>query len=136
MRTALRKKTPQPKFNAAKFASLVHYLCHKASDNPSILGKTKLSQALWYSDAYAYVLHGKSITGEKYVKHQFGPVPCHIDSTLRALEREKAIVIRDAHFLGRNKKEFISLKQPSAKALTAEEMELAADAFTYVCFEN
>ncbi len=59
--------------NREKLKALVQYICFRCSD-PSLLGKTKLNKVLYYSDFAAYVRLKASITGEQYVKHQFGPV--------------------------------------------------------------
>lgn len=106
-----------------RFKSLVHYVCYKCHD-PSKLGKTKLNKVLYYSDFSAYLHLGKSITNEKYIKHQFGPVPAHVDSALDALKKEGAIVVRDAEFFGYAKKEFIALKKPDISQFSADEISL------------
>ena len=67
----------------AKFKSAVHYICDKASSDPSVLGAIKLNKVLWYSDVINYLITGKPITGETYIKRQHGPVPKDI---IRAID--------------------------------------------------
>ena len=52
----------------AKFKSAVHYICDKASSDPSVLGAIKLNKVLWYSDLINYLITGKPITGETYIE--------------------------------------------------------------------
>jgi hypothetical protein len=61
------------KFNNKKFSNLVHYICYKC-DDPSQLGATKLNKILWYCDMFSYRWNSESMTGENYIKRQFGPV--------------------------------------------------------------
>ncbi len=77
-----------------KFRDLVHYVCWKCED-PSQLGATKLNKIAWFADVYAYRRDGVSMTGESYVKRQFGPVPRSILPTLALLQREGKLVVRD-----------------------------------------
>ena len=72
------------KFNYKKMKALVNYIAYLAHD-PSVLGKVKLNKVLWRSDLNSYLLNGDPITGEQYVKHQFGPVSKHIDKAIEAV---------------------------------------------------
>ncbi len=74
-------------FNKEKFKALVHYICRTCSD-PERLGKTKLHRILWLSDVQNYQLYTQTITGERYIKMQFGPCASHIDSVLEELKSE------------------------------------------------
>jgi hypothetical protein len=65
------------KFDREKFKALVHYVIWKAGAEDGF-GATKLNKVLWFADARAFSLFGKSITGAKYVRLQFGPVPHQI----------------------------------------------------------
>ena len=59
-----------------KLRSLVHYIIWNVSD-PAKLGSTKLHKILWFSDARTYVLEGKPITGETYIREKHGPIAKH-----------------------------------------------------------
>jgi hypothetical protein len=119
-------------FDKAKFRALVHYVCHKCHD-PSILGATKLNKVLWYSDVIAYMDSGGSITNESYVKQQFGPVPKHILLTIRDLESRGNIVVRDAEYFRKVKKEYVSLKRPDISKFSANEISLVDAVIDVVC---
>jgi hypothetical protein len=79
-------------FDKQKFKHLVHYIIWKVGKD-DWFGATKLNKVLWFVDARAYVLTGKPITGETYTRGEFGPVPQHIMSIRRELEREAAIKV-------------------------------------------
>lgn len=79
-------------FDRDKFKRLVHYVIWKAGQRPWF-GAVKLNKVLWFADARAYALTGKPITGEVYVRQQFGPVPKHIVPIQKELVAEGLIKI-------------------------------------------
>jgi hypothetical protein len=95
-------------YDKAKFKNLVHYICAQRSSDPSSLGAVKLNKILWLSDFRAYYRLGDSITGARYVKRQFGPVPHQIMPVLKELQSEGAIEIRDVLHFGKPKKEYVA----------------------------
>lgn len=115
-----------------KFKSLVHYVCYKCHE-PSKLGKTKLNKVLYYSDFSAFYQWAKPITLETYIKHQFGPVPSHIDSAIKSLISDGALVVRDVDHFGYTKKEFIALTRPDIKHFSGDEISLIDEVIEIIC---
>lgn len=76
-----------------KFKAAVEHIIHKSHGGPSI-GATRLNKTLFYSDLYAYLRDGQTITGERYIKLQNGPVPEAIWSTLNQLESGGHVLVR------------------------------------------
>lgn len=112
----------------AQFKSLVHYVCHK-SPNPLSLGKTKLNKILWFAEREAYLETGHPITGVKFIKLPYGPVPEPIDETLAEMDG-KEISIRHTQWNGKPKTEFISLRTPSTSEFTKEQLAIV-DRFVF-----
>ena len=121
-------------FNREKFKNLVLYVCTKC--DPKELGSTKLNKVLWYSDMFSYVYLSKPITGEVYVKRQFGPVSKHILPIIAEMESERQIVTRDAKIFGYGKKEYIVLKKPELASFTADEISMVDDLIEIICKEH
>ena len=119
-------------FDRKKFKSLVHYVCWKCQD-PTKLGATKLNKVLWFADVESFVAAGQPLTGAKYVKQQFGPVPAPILPTLRALEHEAKIAIREVEYFGRPKREFFALEKPDLTMFTADEISLVDQIIEIIC---
>jgi hypothetical protein len=111
-------------FDREKFKTLVQYVCWLCKDDPGELGAVKLNKILWLSDFNGYYLTGEPITGARYVKRQFGPVPRAIVSVLQELEDERKVFVRDALFHGFQKKEFIVVKEPEVDAFAPSELDL------------
>jgi hypothetical protein len=118
-------------FNYEKFKNLVHYIAYAA--DRSDLGATKLNKSLWYADIMAYLLTGQAITGEIYIKQQYGPVPKHVLQAVEELQVEGKIYVRDAAFFGYRKKEYIALKSPEVSSFTAREMAIIDQVVEHVC---
>lgn len=121
--------------NWRKFKRLVHYAC-ALCDDTSKLGATKLNKVLWYSDTFAYRLTGKSISGETYLKRQYGPVPARILRALRELEGEGILHVRESAYFGKPKREYVVLKPANPSVFSEEEREIVRQVVDIVCNEH
>lgn len=122
--------------NWEKLKTAVHYVSAKAT-NPSVLGSIKLNKVLWYSDTIHYMVHGNPITGEQYIKRQYGPVPRHILKVVDELVAEKRIARGKTDYFGFMKTEYIALEDPNIEGLlTADEIALIDQAFEHVCLNH
>jgi|SRR5580658_618473 Protein of unknown function (DUF4065) len=118
-------------FNFEKFKSLVHYICWRCAD-PTKLGAVKLNKVLWRADFRAYLELGEAVTGDRYVKRQYGPVPASILGALRELEVEGKLSIREVEYYDNPKKEFFALNRPDLSLFTPDEISLIDEAIEYV----
>ena len=75
-----------------KFKHAVHYIIWKAGNRPGF-GATKLNKVLWFAEARVYVLKGHSITGAKYIRQEFGPVPNAMMAARKELQNSGIIEI-------------------------------------------
>jgi hypothetical protein len=121
--------------NWKKFKELVHYICEKAED-PSVLGSIKLNKVLWYSDVINYLVTGRSITGETYVKRQHGPVPRDVLRAINELVQDGKIARGKVDHFGFIKHEYISIYAADKNAFSGSEMALIDDAFDHVCIHH
>lgn len=135
MGKAVPKNFQDRTLDIQRLTALIHYICYKSHD-PSVLGATKLNKILWYSDLLSYMKHGESITGESYVKQQYGPVPKHILPVIEELEARRAIVSRDIEFFGRAKREYIALKEPDISGFNANEISIVDEVFDVICHKH
>jgi hypothetical protein len=118
---------------SAKFKALVHQIVDSCED-PHRLGATKLNKICWYTDTIAYRIHGESITGETYVKRKHGPVPKSILATIKELETEQKIGVRDHEYLPSKKvRLFVSLEDPDPHALTEDERSILEYVIDAIC---
>jgi len=123
-------------FDRQKFKSLVHYVCWRCSDDPTKLGSVKLNKSLWLSDLGAYYDLGQPITGARYIKRQYGPVPAPILPILAELENDGALTVRDTTHFGRQKREYFVHRAASSDFLSSAEREIVEDMIAFVCKEH
>jgi Protein of unknown function (DUF4065) len=117
--------------NEDKFKNLILYICSKAE--PQNLGATKLDKILWYSDAYAYLMIGEPITGETYIKRQFGPFAPHFYKMIEELEADGKLCVRPTDHYGFAKKEYIPLVQADIEDFLPQEVSIIDDIIDVVC---
>ena len=119
-----------------KFKALVHYIIYQCRDNPAQLGAIRLNKTLWYADVEAFQYcdptKRKSITGCKYVKREFGPVPKSIRDALRELQDEEKILIKDPT-QDHAPRLFISIAEPDPSALSDGEKSITNGVLKFVC---
>jgi hypothetical protein len=99
-------------FEREKFKALVHYISSRCEDDPSRLGAVKLNKILWYAEIGKFVRTGTALTGARYIKRQFGPVPADIQEIVAELEQERKLAVKDVPYHKYDKREYISLREP------------------------
>lgn len=80
----------------AKMMLLLAKLC----EEQQYFGMVKLNKLLFYADMEAYKTLGHTITGEKYHKEPYGPVPDNSKATVALLQSERAAYIEPEQFPG------------------------------------
>ena len=118
--------------DTSKLEAMVHYIAYKCPD-PTKLGATKLNKVFWFADTYAYLQTGKPISGAKYVKHQFGPVPVDIMKVRDSLRDSGAVAITEGLHFGYPQTQFIALKRPDLTRFKAEEISFVDEVLGYIC---
>lgn len=117
-----------------KLNSVAHYIISRCQ--PDDLGATKLNKILWFADVAYYERFGKSITGDEYVKRQFGPVPKHVPMAIRELEDEHLIVSKEIDFFGKPKREFWSLAEPDISSFDPNAIAIVDQMIEWICFDH
>jgi len=118
-------------FDYPKFRAAVHFVCHECT--PEELGRVKLHKILYFADFLHYLGTGEPLTGEDYIKQQFGPTARHLNRALRDLQAEGLLEIRLHPFYGYEKQEFISLKPPVSNRLADQDRALLKEVTGFVC---
>ena len=118
-------------FDREKFKALVHYICWRVPD-PKTLGAIKLNKILWATDFSHFYTTGESLTGERYVKREFGPVPSGIVQVVRELEAEGAIRTSDVPYFKYTQRQFTPLRPPDMHAFTPGELKEVDEMITLI----
>ena len=119
--------------NREKFKQMVHYVCWKCTADPDKLGAIKLNKILWLADFAHYYQTGHPISGARYVRRQFGPVPSAIVPVVRELVQERSLAYSQVDFLGHDKAEYRALRAPNMDGFDSEELEQLDSVIDLVC---
>lgn len=119
-------------YNSDKFRVLVHYICWKV-DDPRQLGATKLNKILWFSDVLTYLHFNTPVTGARYVKRQFGPVPVALLPIVDELRSAGKLAVRDTELFGKPKREYFALQPPDLSLFSSKEISLIDSIIQSVC---
>jgi len=108
-----------PKLNVKKFINVLLYILERCAGKPNV-GETLIYKLLYFADFNYYELYEEHLTGAKYFKLQYGPVPQNIHSIINKM-------IEDDKCLKRIKTDYHNYKQTRYLPLTkANLLELKA----------
>jgi len=122
-------------FDQEKLSHVVHYICYQCRDDPSKLGATKLNKVLWFAEMFSYKHSGVPITGEAYMKMQFGPVSMHLPQVLSNLESSGLLTI-DKSEEDFETTLYYARKGPKEDVLSVREMNIINSQIEHICDEH
>ncbi len=73
-----------PKLQVSKFKNVLLYILERCAGKPNV-GETVLYKLLYFSDFNYYELYEEHLTGAKYRKLPYGPVPQKLDAILNQM---------------------------------------------------
>jgi hypothetical protein len=127
-------------FKFEKLKAAIHYICEKATrGEQDQFDHIKLNKVLWYSDVYAYLTQGQSITGSAYIRKPFGPVAKHNRAAISVLEQEGKLKHGKMQPQGRNtfwKDCYDVLEEASKEPFSGAELKIIDDVFKRVLQEH
>lgn len=106
-----------------KLKELILYLVNESKDD-NLFGATKLNKLLFDIDFQAYALFGASITGEKYVRRPFGPVPYRLPVARDELVSEGRLKIEVREHFRRKQYIMTALENPDLSIFSKDGLDL------------
>ena len=106
-----------------KFSEMILLIGRRSDGDPSY-GSIKLNKLLFLADFAAYRRFGRSISGARYQKLQYGPAPRElIPVRNRLIDDGRAVELSRNHF-GNVQKRLTPVKEPEISALSGEEVAI------------
>lgn len=106
-----------------KMAELILYISDKSQfDKP--YGAIKLNKILFYADFLHYAKHGKSITGQDYMKLNQGPAPRRLLPIRKRLEAAGELVVREIPYRTKRQERPIALRTADLTGFNGEEIAI------------
>jgi hypothetical protein len=106
-----------------KLAELMLYISDR-HETDELYGSVRLAKTLFYADFLYYVKTGRSITGERYVRRQNGPMPDAFPETRDELQRRGDLVMKERFVSGYTQKRPIAIREADLSAFTADEIAM------------
>lgn len=112
-----------PEMNVAKFKNVLLYILEKCAGKPNV-GETVLYKLLYFSDFNYYELYEAHLSGARYRKLPFGPVPRRFESIVSSMvEKEELKKIKTEYF-DKTQTRYIPLVKPDLTKFQASEKEV------------
>lgn len=112
-----------PEFQAEKFKNVLLYMLERCAGKPNV-GETVLYKLLYFSDFNYYELYEEHLTGAKYRKLPFGPVPQKLDSLIQQMIEKQQLQRVKTVYRGFAQTRYLPLAKADLKALKASEAEV------------
>lgn len=112
-----------PTFNLHKFKNVLLYILEKCAGKPNV-GETVLNKLLYFSDFNYYELYEEHLTGAKYRKLPYGPVPQNLNTIIQEMLETDKIKRVKTEYHGFPQTRYIPLKKADLTVLMASEKEV------------
>jgi len=112
-----------PTLKVEKFKNVLLYLLEKCAGKPNV-GETVLYKLLYFSDFNYYELYEEHLTGAKYRKLPFGPVPQKLNAIINQMIEEGALKRIKTDYHGYPQTRYLPMEKPDLELLKASETEV------------
>jgi len=112
-----------PTLQVSKFKNVLLYILERCAGKPNV-GETVLYKLLYFSDFNYYELYEEHLTGAKYRKLPYGPVPQKLDTIIDQMISEGMIKRVKTEYYGNRQTRYIPLTKADLTVLKASEKEV------------
>jgi transcriptional regulator with XRE-family HTH domain len=121
------KKTDErisvPTLQINKFKNVLLYILERCAGKPNV-GETVLYKLLYFSDFNYYELYEEHLTGAKYRKLPYGPVPQRLDTIIAQMMEKGQIQRLKTEYFDKVQTRYIPLAKADLTELKASEKEV------------
>lgn len=112
-----------PTFQVNKFKNVLLYILERCAGKPNV-GETVLYKLLYFSDFNYYELYEEHLTGAKYRKLPYGPVPQNLDAILGQMIEKGQLQRLKTEYHGYPQNRYLPLVKADLTELKASEKEV------------
>ncbi len=112
-----------PTLQVKKFKNILLYILENCAGKPNV-GETVLYKLLYFSDFNYYELYEEHLTGAKYRKLPFGPVPQKLDSIIEQMMKAGTIQRIKTEYFEKMQTRYIPLVKADLTEMKASEKEV------------
>lgn len=112
----------QQSLDFAVLQEMVYYITQKCQ-NSETWGSTQLNKLLYYSDFIWFANHGKSLSGDRYIRRTFGPTPKRVLSAEKELKKKGVYEKTEKDYFNYKQKRPVVTGEMELKKLSDEAKE-------------
>lgn len=112
-----------PTLKVSKFKNVLLYILERCAGKPNV-GETVLYKLLYFSDFNYYELYEEHLTGAKYCKLPYGPVPQKLDTIIGQMIENDQIKRIKTEYFDKMQTRYIPLAKADLTELKASEKEV------------
>jgi transcriptional regulator with XRE-family HTH domain len=112
-----------PRFQLHKFKNVLLYILESCAGKPNV-GETVLYKLLYFADFNYYELYEEHLTGAKYRKLPYGPVPQKLDSIIKQMIDDGQLQRVKTDYHGYPQTRYLPLEKADLTELRASEKEV------------
>ena len=112
-----------PELKVQKFKNLLLYILEKCAGKSNI-GETLLYKLLYFSDFNYYELYEEHLSGAKYRKLPFGPVPQKLDTVITSMIKDSQLQRVKTNYHGFKQTRYLPLEKPNLSSFSAQEKDV------------
>ena len=115
-----------PELNVEKFKTVLLYVLECCAGKPNI-GETVLNKLLYFCDFNYYEIYEEHLTGARYKKLPYGPVPQQLESIINQMVANKQLQRIKTEYHGFTQTRYLPLVKPDLTRLSAAEKTVIDD---------
>jgi transcriptional regulator with XRE-family HTH domain len=119
----LEERISVPTLQVKKFKNILLYILEHCAGKPNV-GETVLYKLLYFSDFNYYELYEEHLTGAKYRKLPFGPVPQKLDNIINQMIDDNQLQRVKTQFHNYPQTRYLPLEKADLTKLKASEKEV------------
>lgn len=122
-RPTLQVRISVPRLQESKFRNVLLYILERCAGKPNV-GETVLYKLLYFADFNYYELFEEHLTGARYRKLPYGPVPQKLDTVIASMLEKGQLQRVKTEFHGFPQTRYLPLQKADLTTLRASEKEV------------
>jgi transcriptional regulator with XRE-family HTH domain len=119
----MEERIAVPEMNIAKFKNVLLYILERCAGKPNV-GETVLYKLLYFSDFNYYELYEDHLSGSRYRKLPYGPVPKKFETIVNTMIGKEELKRIKTDYYDKTQTRYIPLVKPDLTMLKASEKEV------------
>jgi transcriptional regulator with XRE-family HTH domain len=119
----MEERIAVPEMNVSKFKNILLYILEKCAGKPNV-GETVLYKLLYFSDFNYYEMYEEHLSGARYRKLPYGPVPKRFETIVNSMIEKEELKKIKTEYYDKIQIRYIPLTKPDLTKLKASETEV------------